>query len=167
MAKPISFVYLLPNKEFLNCPISGSNHKAAIMSFNMGNHRISPQVKELALELWIKGFSRSDVCEIFQVSAWSLYCWHKLSDNFNSVTPPPSPLCVVFEGLVWSNFSHLGIKLEPQLVYSNSNITNDWASDDAQPRHPNKYHKNVMKGITQVRGRLKGGTKYHQNQPKG
>jgi transposase len=58
----------------------------------MGNRRISPQVKELALELWMRGFSRSDVCQIFQVSPRSLYRWRKLLDEFDSVTPPPSPL---------------------------------------------------------------------------
>ena len=63
-----------------------------IVSFNMGNRHISPQVKELTLELWMKGFSRSDVCEIFQVSPRSLYRWRKLFDDFGSVTPPPSSL---------------------------------------------------------------------------
>jgi len=58
----------------------------------MVNRRISPQVKELALEMWMKGFSRSDVCQIFQVSPRSLYRWRTLFDELDSVTPPPSPL---------------------------------------------------------------------------
>ena len=58
----------------------------------MVNRRISAQVKELALALWEKGFSKSDVCEIFQVSPRSLYRWRAWLDEFDSVTPPPSPL---------------------------------------------------------------------------
>ena len=35
------------------------------------------------------------------------------------------------------------------------------------PETQTKTTKMAMSGITQVRGRLRGGTKYHRNQPKG
>jgi transposase len=58
----------------------------------MVNRSISSQVKELALDLRMNGFSWSDVCQIFHVSPRSLYRWRALFDKFDSVTPRPSPL---------------------------------------------------------------------------
>ncbi|KAJ7715412.1 hypothetical protein DFH07DRAFT_762787 [Mycena maculata] len=58
----------------------------------MGNRRISPGLKERALELWNLGWDAEDICFIFHVSPRSLYQWHDIFDKFGSVTKPPSPL---------------------------------------------------------------------------
>jgi hypothetical protein len=58
----------------------------------MGNCRISPDLKERALELWNLGWDAEDICFIFHVSPRSLYRWRDIFDEFGSITKPPSPL---------------------------------------------------------------------------
>jgi transposase len=58
----------------------------------MGNHRISPDLKECSLVLWEAGWSREDICYAFNVSPRSLYRWRAILEEFGSVTKPPSPL---------------------------------------------------------------------------
>ncbi|KAJ7130539.1 hypothetical protein C8R44DRAFT_583487, partial [Mycena epipterygia] len=65
----------------------------------MGNRRISPDLKERALELWNLGWDAEDICFIFHVSPHSLHRWRDVFDEFGAVMKPPSPLrgrdCIV------------------------------------------------------------------------
>ncbi|KAJ7195586.1 hypothetical protein C8J57DRAFT_1547220 [Mycena rebaudengoi] len=58
----------------------------------MGNRRISPDLKERALDLWSCGWDIEEICFAFHVSPRSLYRWRDIFDEFGTVTKPPSPL---------------------------------------------------------------------------
>ncbi|KAJ7016581.1 hypothetical protein C8F04DRAFT_924513, partial [Mycena alexandri] len=54
--------------------------------------RISPDLKECALDLWKAGWATEDICHAFRVSARSLYRWRDIFEEFGKVTKPPSVL---------------------------------------------------------------------------
>uniref|UniRef100_A0A0W0G972 DUF6535 domain-containing protein n=1 Tax=Moniliophthora roreri TaxID=221103 RepID=A0A0W0G972_MONRR len=68
------------------------------LSLQMGNRRISMDLKECALRLWEAGWTREDICFALDVGKSSLYRWKKFYEVFQSVQPPPSP---IRESLEW------------------------------------------------------------------
>lgn len=58
----------------------------------MVNRRISPDLKNCALDLWERGWDRSDICSALGISSASLYRWIQIFNEFDSVVKPPSPL---------------------------------------------------------------------------
>jgi transposase len=58
----------------------------------MVNRRISPDLKECALNLWDKGWEILDICDTLCVSRSSLYRWQHIFEEHGSVNRPPSPL---------------------------------------------------------------------------
>jgi hypothetical protein len=55
----------------------------------MGNRRISPELKECALNLWAKGWELKDITDTLLVSQASLYRWRAIFEEHNSVTKAP------------------------------------------------------------------------------
>ncbi|KAJ3897475.1 hypothetical protein F5879DRAFT_982930, partial [Lentinula edodes] len=58
----------------------------------MVNRRISPDLKNCALDLWERGWDRSDICSALGISSASLYRWIQIFNEFDSVVKSPSPL---------------------------------------------------------------------------
>jgi transposase len=58
----------------------------------MGNRRISPDLKNAALDMWQLGWEESDIMQALCVLRSSLYRWKKLFEELGTVTKPPSPL---------------------------------------------------------------------------
>jgi transposase len=58
----------------------------------MGNHHISPDLKECALSLWDRGWAELDICEALGISHSSLFHWRSIFNEFGSPQHPPSPL---------------------------------------------------------------------------
>ncbi|KAJ7221479.1 hypothetical protein GGX14DRAFT_353657 [Mycena pura] len=58
----------------------------------MGNHRISGDIKDCALQLWEAGWAEEDICYVFCVSPSSLYRWRKIFEEFGTPCKPPSVL---------------------------------------------------------------------------
>ncbi|KIM48494.1 hypothetical protein M413DRAFT_61282 [Hebeloma cylindrosporum] len=54
----------------------------------MGNHRISPDLKECALHLWELGWDLELIVEFLCISQTSLYQWCNIFTTFHSVTHP-------------------------------------------------------------------------------
>ncbi|KAH6911785.1 hypothetical protein BKA70DRAFT_1079882, partial [Coprinopsis sp. MPI-PUGE-AT-0042] len=50
--------------------------------------RIEPQVKQLALSLWERGFEAEDITDALGISQASLYRWQKILDEHGTVTRP-------------------------------------------------------------------------------
>jgi len=55
----------------------------------MGNRRISPELKECALNLWAKGWELNDITDTLLASQASLYRWRAIFEDHNSVTKAP------------------------------------------------------------------------------
>ena len=49
-------------------------------------------LKDIAMELWHAGWSRNNICQIFHVSARSLYRWRALFEEFGTAAPLPALL---------------------------------------------------------------------------
>ena len=58
----------------------------------MVNHRISANLKECTLRLWVAGWDEEDICSTLLVSCASLFHWRAIFDAFGTVNKPPSPL---------------------------------------------------------------------------
>jgi hypothetical protein len=55
----------------------------------MGNRRISPELKECALNLWAKGWELKDITDTLLVSQASLYRWRAIFEDRTSVIKTP------------------------------------------------------------------------------
>ncbi|ESK83463.1 hypothetical protein Moror_4915 [Moniliophthora roreri MCA 2997] len=58
----------------------------------MGNHKISTDLKEIALQLWEAGWERTDIAQAFGISQTSLYQWKKLFELTGSAANLLSPI---------------------------------------------------------------------------
>jgi transposase len=58
----------------------------------MVNRRISPDMKKCALDLWDRGWTVEDICDMLRVSRASLYRWDAIFEEHGNVIRPPSPL---------------------------------------------------------------------------
>ncbi|KAK0197788.1 hypothetical protein F5146DRAFT_995409 [Armillaria mellea] len=58
----------------------------------MGNHKISLDLKDIAIELWHHGWDWSDICNLLHHSQSSLYQWLATYELFGTMENRPAPL---------------------------------------------------------------------------